>query len=200
MKTTCFTACQGQTFRVSPAFFHRVNLGSGAIVALRLGQGADTSELFEAGRHARLLVSCPLAVMTDLQPRYWPQRLDSFGEAASRVELSLTADALGDCSIDMLLGLSNLRDAGFRLAVVGLRRHQLQVLSRGPLTTVVLDPGLVACLPDCQQAVDELSSITVAAQLLGLDVVAAGVETMPQCRLLTRLGISLAEGELFAKP
>jgi len=200
MKTTCFTACQGQTFRVSPAFFHRVNLGSGAIVALRLGQGADTSELLEVGRRARLLVSCPLSAMTDLQPRYWPQLLDSFGDAPSRVELSLTADALAGFSIDMLLGLSNLRDAGFRLAVVGLRRHQLQVLSRGPLTTVVLDPGLVACLPDCPQAMDEVSSITVGAQLLGLDVVAAGVETMPQCRLLTRLGISLGEGELFAKP
>jgi diguanylate cyclase (GGDEF)-like protein len=98
--------------------------------------------------------------------------------------------------------LSNLRDLGLKLAIddFGVGVSSLKRLVHSMRFDVIkLDRSFVAAI-DNRRDRSVVAAIAAAADALGLDAVAEGVERPDQAQLLTALGYSLAQGFYFARP
>lgn len=99
--------------------------------------------------------------------------------------------------------LTRLRLAGFRLAVddFGTGTSNYERLLVAPFTELKIDRALVRRLEGRASEPDPIvrSSVEVGHSL-GLHVIAEGVETEEQYRIISALGCDVAQGYLIAKP
>lgn len=65
---------------------------------------------------------------------------------------------------------------------------------------VKFDMGLINRIDTCEMQQTLISSLAEACSRLDIIVVAEGVETLPQARMLQSIGIALMQGYLFARP
>ncbi len=135
-------------------------------------------------------------------PSQLAEALDRSGLPPERLELELNEAALADDSIDTLLALSAVRDLGVGLALdnFGTGWASLAMLKRLPLTTLKLDRSLVRGLPDSREDAALVRAMIRAAHVLGLGVVAGGIETEAQRAYLAALGCDQGQGYLFNHP
>ena len=105
-----------------------------------------------------------------------------------------------DFFIEALLGLKML---GVRIAIddFGTGYSSLAYLRRYPIDVIKIDKGFVDALGnDDSRGEAVVAAIVDLAPALELETVAEGVETVPQLRILERLGCEAAQGYLFARP
>ncbi len=128
--------------------------------------------------------------------------LETYSLPAQALELELTESTLLDASADTIETLRQLERLGMGLALddFGTGYSSLSYLKHLPLTALKIDQGFVRDLatnPD-----DRVIAATIVAlgHHLDLVVVAEGVETEDQRRLLLEQGCDLAQGYLFDKP
>jgi EAL domain-containing protein (putative c-di-GMP-specific phosphodiesterase class I) len=119
-----------------------------------------------------------------------------------RLELEMTEHALLDADLDTLLVLAALRDLG---VAIGLDEYgggvtSLSLLRRMPLSGIKLDASLVRNLPADAEDRALVSALLAAAHGMGLQVVAAGVETESQRTFLCDSGCDIGQGRLFGGP
>ena len=153
----------------------------------------------------------PLTVAVNLAARHF--RDPGFSE---RIETLLTAHGLPAQMLELELTESSLLEAGARTAetLLALRRlglglaiddfgtgySSLGYLKRLPITALKIDQSFVRDLvtdpDDCTLA----ATIVALGHGLGLKVVAEGVETEEQRRILLDQGCDLAQGYLFDPP
>lgn len=97
--------------------------------------------------------------------------------------------------------LEYMRSKGLALALddFGTGQSSLKYLQQLPVSTLKIDRSFIAPLPDknAQPIVRMLCSL---AKALEMTIVAEGVETEPQARMLTMLGVDQIQGYLYAKP
>jgi EAL domain-containing protein (putative c-di-GMP-specific phosphodiesterase class I) len=123
------------------------------------------------------------------------------GLPGAALALELTETAAVDDAVLAAAVLGQVRELGCGVGLddFGTGWSTLSLVARLPLTFIKLDRSFVAAL-------DTDSGATVARAVLGLgrdlalDVVAEGVETPEQARVLTDLGCRLAQGYLFSRP
>jgi hypothetical protein len=101
--------------------------------------------------------------------------------------------------------LSNIRalsDAGVGLAMddYGIGYSSMDTLSQWPFTTIKLDQGIVERMLDSSKNATIVRSSIRLAHELGLEVVAEGVETLPQHDFLVEAGCRIAQGYLLSRP
>ncbi|MDS4029360.1 MAG: PAS domain S-box protein [Candidatus Contendobacter sp.] len=153
----------------------------------------------------------PLTVAVNLAARHFRQPgladrihglLEAYDLPAQALELELTESTLLDANADTIETLRQLERLGLGLALddFGTGYSSLSYLKRLPLTTLKIDQGFVRDLvadPD-----DRAIAATIVAlgHHLELAVVAEGVETEDQRRLLLEQGCDLAQGYLFSRP
>jgi diguanylate cyclase (GGDEF)-like protein len=96
--------------------------------------------------------------------------------------------------------LTQLKDLGARISVDGFGTgySSLSLLRALPLDALKIDRSLVHRLPESREDRQVLGAILAMAGILGLEVVAEGVETPAQHRILLDLGCREAQGFLFA--
>lgn len=96
--------------------------------------------------------------------------------------------------------MSQLRALGVKLSIddFGTGYSSLSYLRRFPVDTLKIDQSFVKTMDAENYAI--IKTIIGLAQNLDLNVVAEGVETDRQHRLLTLAGCRSAQGYLFAKP
>lgn len=84
----------------------------------------------------------------------------------------------------------------------GTGYSSLSYLHRFPLSGIKIDRSFVDALRDGEAGGSSaiVRAILLMADSLGLDVIAEGIETQAQRKHLRRLGLSLGQGFLFAKP
>jgi EAL domain-containing protein (putative c-di-GMP-specific phosphodiesterase class I) len=98
--------------------------------------------------------------------------------------------------------LAQLRDQGLRVALddFGTGYSSLLYLKRLPLDALKLDKRLTEDISGSERDRVVIGGIIAMARALGLDVVAEGVETEEQLRLLAEEGCTSYQGYLCSPP
>ncbi|MCW3003256.1 MAG: domain S-box/diguanylate cyclase protein [Conexibacter sp.] len=125
------------------------------------------------------------------------------GVPAGQIAFELKeTELLDDESAAPTSALQGLRDLGIRVVLddFGTGWSSLSDLKRFPIAGVKIDPALIRGLTDGDEQRHIVRAVTGLAEALGLSVVAKGVETPGVALAATRLGCTLAQGFLFARP
>ena len=124
------------------------------------------------------------------------------GLAASRLQLEITESTLVEHSEALLADLIALRAIGVRLAIddFGTGYSSLGYLARLPVNALKIDRSFVHELGDNERMATVVRAIRALARGLNLDIVAEGIETAQQVRLLRDLQVETGQGHYFAKP
>jgi diguanylate cyclase (GGDEF)-like protein len=129
------------------------------------------------------------------------ESLDRHAVAPERLVVELTESALLADVEHVVSELRQLRDRGVRVAIddFGTGYTSLSLLHRLPIDTLKLDRAMTAQLARPEVAA-VVRLIVDTAHLIGLSVVAEGVETREQADELVALGVDLLQGFLLARP
>lgn len=153
----------------------------------------------------------PLSVAVNLSPRLLERASllqeisdlqQTHGLRAEQVVLEIT-ESYVVAELGVALGvLARLRLRGFGLSLddYGTGFSSMQQLSRIPFTELKIDRSFVHGAHDKENLQIILRSALEMASKLGLSTVAEGIETMQDWRLLQKLGCTIAQGWMLAKP
>ena len=118
------------------------------------------------------------------------------------VTLEMTESVFVQDTERALLVLSDLKDLGVKLALddFGTGYSSLTYLKQFPIDAVKIDQGFVTDLELDRASYFIIFAIVELAHLLGMTVVAEGVETVQQHQRLATLGCDYCQGFYFARP
>jgi diguanylate cyclase (GGDEF)-like protein/PAS domain S-box-containing protein len=128
--------------------------------------------------------------------------LEETGFDAHRLELEIT-ESLSIRDVDLTIGrLSHFRTLGIRASLddFGTGYSSLGHLRFLPIDSVKIDRSFIVDLRDDGPERMIVQAIVTMAQSLKLRVVAEGVETADQQRILTELGCDELQGFVFSRP
>jgi diguanylate cyclase (GGDEF)-like protein len=128
--------------------------------------------------------------------------LHESGFPARLLELELTEGVLMDDVQGNIDTLMAIRELGVSLAVddFGTGYSSLAYLARLPIQTLKIDRAFVASMQADANGLTLVSTMVTLAHSLKLQVVAEGVETTEQQRMLTDLGCDQIQGYHFSRP
>jgi|GEM_PF-1321444 len=129
-------------------------------------------------------------------------KLNASGVDASNVTLEVTESmAMEDIdrSVDIL---NTLREVGVGLAIddFGTGFSSLSYLQKLPVDKVKIDRSFVQYLGQDSRHTNVVNAILQLCRALDLQVVAEGIETEEQLKILKEIGCPVGQGYLFAKP
>jgi EAL domain-containing protein (putative c-di-GMP-specific phosphodiesterase class I) len=124
----------------------------------------------------------------------------SGGEAGIDMEVTETM-VMGDID-DSIAKLTILRDLGVRIAIddFGTGYSSLAYLAKLPVGELKIDRSFISSMLDDSSAMTLVSTIISLAHALNLGVVAEGVETEEQAKILRLLRCDEMQGYLISKP
>jgi diguanylate cyclase (GGDEF)-like protein/PAS domain S-box-containing protein len=122
--------------------------------------------------------------------------------AAAGLELEITESVMMQDVEHNIATLREIRAMGISIAIddFGTGFSSLSYLSKLPLDTLKIDRSFVIDMTATPEGLARVSTIIILAHSLKLKVVAEGVETEEQSRLLRLLGCDEMQGFLFSKP
>lgn len=160
------------------------------------GAVEDMASACELARSSGLGVSVAAqGELTEL-PGIVAAALSRSGVSALRLEVAVSGLQLA-AGLEDLLALSALRDLGVGVALHGLGRDTLSLVSRLPLSAVILASEAIADVPGSPASLALLQALVGLARRHALTVVAAGIECEVQRAVLSGLGCDFGEGDLF---
>src|SRR5690606_672226 len=120
----------------------------------------------------------------------------------SQIELELTERTVMKDSEEVVTKLTKLKNLGFKISIddFGTGYSSLSYLNRFPLNYLKIDSSFIkhiVSLKDKQAIVD---SIILMAHRLHIKVVAEGVETKDQMKLLKEMDCDIIQGYYYSKP
>jgi diguanylate cyclase (GGDEF)-like protein/PAS domain S-box-containing protein len=128
--------------------------------------------------------------------------LNASGLPPRLLVLEITESLLLHDDEQVAADLARLREMGVRVAIddFGTGYSSLSYLHRVPIDTVKLDKSFVDNISTSVRQFDLIKGIVQLAGTLGLDVVAEGIETATDRRLLIDAGCPYGQGYLFSRP
>jgi len=128
--------------------------------------------------------------------------LQEQGDNPDALELEVTESLLMQDVQQNIRTLSLLRGLGIHIAMddFGTGYSSLSYLARLPLNSLKIDRSFIAEMANSAQDMSIVTTIIALAHSLNLRVVAEGVETAAQSKLLKLLKCDEAQGYLFSKP
>jgi len=129
------------------------------------------------------------------------QALGSDAQAAAGLELEITESLIMEDIKGNIASLQAIRDLGVRIAIddFGTGFSSLNYLAKLPADTLKIDRAFVLDITAAPERLALVSTIIGLAHSLKLNVVAEGVETEEQSRLLRLLNCDEMQGFLFSK-
>ena len=123
------------------------------------------------------------------------------GVEPSRLELEITETVLMDNAENYLAMINAIRALGVKLALddFGIGYSSLSYLNRFPLDRLKIDRAFVLDMLDARADLAIVRTIIELGHELGLRVVAEGVESEHQARILRTIGCDELQGFLFSK-
>ena len=155
--------------------------------------------------------SPPLFVSVNLSVKQFnqPELVENIATLLKRFELpprclklEITESVFSD-NIEAAVGLlTHLRELGVQLSIddFGTGYSSLSYLQRFPIDTLKIDRSFVTQMMENEENLAIVRTIVALAQNLGMDVVAEGVETEDQLKLLRKLECENGQGYLFSTP
>jgi EAL domain-containing protein (putative c-di-GMP-specific phosphodiesterase class I) len=128
--------------------------------------------------------------------------LEQFQLPPRCLKLEITESVFSD-NIEAAVGLlTQLRELGVQLSIddFGTGYSSLSYLQRFPIDTLKIDRSFVTQMMENEENLAIVRTIVALAQNLGMDVVAEGVETEDQLKLLRKLECENGQGFLFSTP
>ncbi|TNJ33106.1 EAL domain-containing protein [Arenimonas terrae] len=124
------------------------------------------------------------------------------GSSMAELELEITESVIMEDVERNIVALSAARDAGITVAVddFGTGYSSLAYIAKLPVNALKIDRSFIVGMTDGPEGLAIVSSIIALAHALRLKVVAEGVETEEQARLLHLLRCDEAQGYLFTRP
>jgi EAL domain-containing protein (putative c-di-GMP-specific phosphodiesterase class I) len=125
-----------------------------------------------------------------------------FGISNRQLGLEMTESSLIPNMRIALEVLGSLRRLGISLLMddFGTGYSSLNHLHTFPFDVLKIDRSFVGRMTEGDQPLQIVRTIIELARVLGMDVVAEGIETCDQYRLLRQLGCRFGQGYLFARP
>ncbi|MBP2232653.1 diguanylate cyclase (GGDEF)-like protein/PAS domain S-box-containing protein [Azospirillum agricola] len=152
----------------------------------------------------------PVPVAVNISPRHLRHRTaEDFRRIVDRhrvppelIELEITEGAVMQDLDHALSVLGALKAMGIRVAVddFGTGHSSLSYLKRLPITTLKIDRSFINGVPLEREDTGIVSTIIAMADMLGLDVVAEGVEKTEQANFLRHKNCNLVQGWLTGRP
>ncbi len=127
--------------------------------------------------------------------------VDECGISPSLIEIEITESV--SRNLDVFLNTcQELRNLGFKTALddFGTGYSSLSALKSVSVDVLKIDREFIRCLPDDSQASILVGTMLGMSKALGLQVVAEGVETEAQLKVLSAMGCHLAQGYYFSRP
>lgn len=131
------------------------------------------------------------------------ERLCKFHRANSKlVELEITEGILVDQNPWVLINIKRLRSQGFKFSIddFGTGYSNLGYLNRMPIDKLKIDQSFISGLGKQNDAISVLRAIISLAKSMDIKVIAEGVETEEQLRILKGEGCEYFQGYLFGRP
>jgi diguanylate cyclase (GGDEF)-like protein/PAS domain S-box-containing protein len=118
------------------------------------------------------------------------------------LEFELTESAVMENADDVLAKLQELRALGVKISLddFGTGYSSLSYLKRFPIDVLKIDRAFIKDITAHAQDVAIAQTIIALGHNLGLKVIAEGVETQEQAKMLHKLGCDQVQGYAFGKP
>lgn len=134
--------------------------------------------------------------------RAWLDYIQALGLPGSALVIEITEGILLQSASHVGSTMKAYRDAGIQLAIddFGTGYSALSYLQKFDIDYLKIDQSFTRNLANNAGDLALCEAITVMANRLGLKVVAEGIETLGQRRLLTGIGCDYGQGYLFNRP
>jgi EAL domain-containing protein (putative c-di-GMP-specific phosphodiesterase class I) len=128
--------------------------------------------------------------------------LRRFGVSSRQLGLEMTESSLIPDAPTALEVLGSLRRLGVSLLMddFGTGYSSLNHLHKFPFDVLKIDRSFVSRITEGNQPLEIVRTIVELARVLGMDVVAEGIETREQDEILQQLGCRYGQGYFYAKP
>jgi len=190
---------------MSPARFVPVLEETGMIleagrIALEIAADAYRGWQREGMKPPRIAVN--VSALQLRQRSFVEDVLAALGGPDNGVDLEITESLLMEDIEESIRKLRALREDGASIALddFGTGHSSLAYLSRLPIDTVKIDRSFIRAMTENADATSIVSTIISLAQALRHKVVAEGVETEEQARLLRLLRCDQMQGYLYSPP
>jgi diguanylate cyclase (GGDEF)-like protein/PAS domain S-box-containing protein len=193
---------------VSPAEFMPILEETGMIV--EIGAWAIRKALTES-RAWRPTHGVPLRIAVNVSPVQLKQRdfadsvqraIDGLDMGESPLDLEITESAVMDDIDENASKLAAIRDMGVNIVVddFGAGRSSLARLAELPVNGLKIDRSFFATIATNSHSMTLVSAIISLAHALGLKIIAEGVDSTDQAKLLRLLKCDEMQGSLFSNP
>ena len=158
----------------------------------------------DAGQHS-LRVAVNVSAR-QLRQRHFPATvaalLKETGLEARSLEIEVTESMMMENPEEATIVLNQLSALGLRLSFddFGTGYSSLAYLPRFPIDTIKIDRSFIKKINLDPDTLHVVMAIVALCQKMGKKVVAEGIETMDQLRLLEEMGCNNGQGYLFSKP
>jgi len=194
---------------ISPAEFIPLAEESGLIVSIgdwvfreAAAQAKRWCDIFNTGLQISVNMS-PMQFQSDaLNISDWLAYLRALGLEEKHLSVEITEGLLLNASNDVKDKLLQFRDAGIQVAIddFGVGYSALSYLKRFDIDYLKIDQSFIRNLETDPNDLVLSEAIVIMAHKLGLKVIAEGVETEAQRRLLVEIGCDHGQGFLFSRP
>ncbi|MDR7305093.1 EAL domain-containing protein [Rhodoferax saidenbachensis] len=135
-------------------------------------------------------------------PEELRQLTASLGVDPSNISLELTEGMLMKHPEQVVRVMHDLRKLGFEISLddFGMGHSSLSMLKNLPISSMKVDRSFVRDLPTQERDRAIVNTIVGLGQHMRLDVIAEGVETLPQLAVLREAGCTLIQGFLLSRP
>jgi diguanylate cyclase (GGDEF)-like protein/PAS domain S-box-containing protein len=194
---------------ISPAEFIPIAEQTGMIVDLgewMFRAAARQVALWRAVHHPSFQISVnvsPVQFLNDgIDHAAWLRCLQELGLPGQSIAVEITEGLLMDAHPRITDQLLTFRDNGVQVALddFGTGYSSLSYLKKFDIDYIKIDRSFVSNLASGSDDMALCEAIIVMAHKLGIKVVAEGVETEEQRRLLAASGCDYAQGYLFSRP
>jgi len=139
---------------------------------------------------------------SDLFIYEWQTHLKNLQLSGDSIVVEITEGMLVNAEPDVIDKLLWLRDAGIQVAIddFGTGYSSLSYLNKFDIDYLKIDKSFISNLENKTSDISLCDAIILMSHTLGLKVIAEGVETEGQKKILSDAGCDFAQGYIFSKP